>query len=293
MDKLLSVIIVAYKHADILEKCLESLIHYNDIGDCLEIIVSDNSPDDNIKDMVNKKFGQVKYLRNDNVGFGKGNNRGVEISTSNLLLFLNPDTIFIEPVFSFALNKFKDSNLTMFGVKLLSINRKSNTSFAYIDCFSIKKQIIGKLANKLNFFDSENMSILGADIFIRKSVFDMAGRFDENIFMYFEENDLTKRVKKIAPNGKIGFFKEKSIIHLEGGTQDNNIDIDSYVQTRIKTMYYYADKWNIEKSVLLVNCIKRFYILAVISLFKLDLRMYRMNIAIAKEYKKLLKRERN
>lgn len=131
MDKLLSVIIVAYKHADILEKCLESLIHYNDIGDCLEIIVSDNSPDDNIKDMVNKKFGQVKYLRNDNVGFSKGNNRGVEISTSNLLLFLNPDTIFIEPFFSFALNKFKDSNLTMFGVKLLSINRKSNTSFAY------------------------------------------------------------------------------------------------------------------------------------------------------------------
>ena len=42
----ISVIIVAYKSGDILVKCLDSIAKYNDIEDELEVIVVDNSPED-------------------------------------------------------------------------------------------------------------------------------------------------------------------------------------------------------------------------------------------------------
>ena len=48
--KKLSVIIVSYNGKEMLYDCLKSIEKYNDIGEQLEVIVSDNSPDDQVVD---------------------------------------------------------------------------------------------------------------------------------------------------------------------------------------------------------------------------------------------------
>ena len=106
--KKLSVIIVSYNGSDILYDCLKSIEKYNDLGEELEVIVSDNSPDTKVVEMVRKNFPTVIAVHNEkNGGFGYGNNRGAEISEGQFLLFLNPDTILIEPIFKYCVEKFE------------------------------------------------------------------------------------------------------------------------------------------------------------------------------------------
>lgn len=68
----ISVIIVAYKSGDILVKCLDSIAKYNDIEDELEVIVVDNSPEDERieRDLVKSQYKNYRYIPSDNRGFG-------------------------------------------------------------------------------------------------------------------------------------------------------------------------------------------------------------------------------
>jgi len=55
-------------------------------------------------------------------------------------------------------------------------------------------------------------AVAGAAILIRKDVFDGAFGFDERFFLYFEENDLCRRIKKLSK--RIVYFPEAEIIHF-------------------------------------------------------------------------------
>ena len=130
MDKIiLSIIIVSHKNLEVLRNCLDSIYLYNDIGECLEIIVVDNSPEDNIYHYIKNNYSDIMILRMDNKGFGAANNLGAKIAKGEYLLFLNPDTILIEPIFKFAINQFeKDDKLSMFCVMTVTSKSFSNSA---------------------------------------------------------------------------------------------------------------------------------------------------------------------
>lgn len=246
--KELSVIIVSYKNLKILKDCLNSIKKYNDIGNKLQVIVSDNSPDMEVFNYIENHYSWVNVIKNENKGFGAGNNRGVEISSGKYLLFLNPDTILIEPIFSFAIEKFEnDKNLALFGYQLLSKNGKENPSFYIMDHFGIIATFHEKECRKRHKYNDGEMYIAGADLFVRRASFDEAGQFDENIFMYDEEPDLIKRIKQKAESKETAFFPEKHIIHLEGGTSGRDSEAELRLRKRItEADKYYAEKWNMD-----------------------------------------------
>ena len=118
----ISVIVVAYKSGDVLVKCLDSIAKYNDIGDELEVIVVDNSPEEARieKDLEKSEYKNYHYIPSDNRGFGAGNNQGADIATGDILAFLNPDIILIEPIFKKVWEKFQqEKDLMLMGGKLL------------------------------------------------------------------------------------------------------------------------------------------------------------------------------
>ena len=86
---LLSVIIVAYRNIALLRDCIDSIYRFNDIGDELEVVVSDNSPDMELYNEIATDYPSVKLVKNDNIGFGAGNNRGYEASSGKYLFFFN------------------------------------------------------------------------------------------------------------------------------------------------------------------------------------------------------------
>lgn len=211
----LSIIIVSYKNQQVLIECLDSVLAFNDIGDGLEVIVVEQSPDDNIFNYLIEHYPNVRTIRSENRGFGAGNNRGSEIAQGRYLLFLNPDTVLIEPVAQFAIDQF-DNNPTigLFGVRLLDSQKKKSISFDSVIPYGLFPIILSQICNRLSIFLEDIMYIQGADLFIRADLFSKVGMFDEDVFMYFEEPDLCIRIRK--ENYHIKFFSNKRIIHLQG-----------------------------------------------------------------------------
>ncbi len=239
---LLSIIIVTYHHKELILNLLESIELYNDIDDQLEVVIVDNSENDEILNYLkNIKFSlQMKYISNMNNGYGSGNNIGAKCAASKYLLFLNPDTVIVEPVFKYALKQFEKYD--MFGMKLLTIDKKSNFSCRYNNSYTIKSALLNRIAKKINIFNPKKYYIVGADIFIKKDLFFRVGMFDENIFMYNEEFDLTQRVLKITK--KIGYINKKCIIHMEGSGEYNKFDLNQ--RSRYLESYrYVCKKYNI------------------------------------------------
>ncbi|MCG7496853.1 glycosyltransferase [Vibrio sp. Of7-15] len=244
MNKKLSIIIVTYNSIEVIEECLNSIEKYNDIGSGLEVLIVDNSPVFEINDFVSdlKLDLDIKLIHNPkNGGFGQGNNIGVKASNGELLLILNADTILVEPVFSYILDKFEDETLTAAGFKLVGRDGKVNNSFALFPEYNYFYFIIPL---KLLYFFVLKFSMLsklifpwGADFVVRKNDFIEAGMFDEKIFLCNEEPDLTKRL-----GGKVRIFN-KPIIHLEGHT--TVVDDLRFNEWLLSTRYYFS-KYNLD-----------------------------------------------
>lgn len=214
----LSIIIVTYNSDSVILDCIKSIADFNDLADKLEVIIVDNSPTDRLKSTL-VDFPSVLYIHNPkNGGFGQGNNIGVRSSSGEICLFLNPDTILVEPIFNFVVSKFKEfKNLSACGFKLVNIDCKMGKSFGF---FPEKNSLIPERINNFiyNFFFHyfnfcpKNIFPWGADLTVRRSRFIEIGMFDEDYFLSYEEPDLLKRMNRMD---EVRIFSKK-IIHIGG-----------------------------------------------------------------------------
>lgn len=87
-----SIIILTFNKLEYTKKCVESIRKYTD-SKTYEIIVVDNCSTDGTPQWLLKQGDIVKILNNENLGFPKGCNQGLEIATGDNLLLLNNDVI--------------------------------------------------------------------------------------------------------------------------------------------------------------------------------------------------------
>ena len=105
--------------------------------------------------------------------------------------------------------------------------------------------------------------ITGADLMIRKNVFDNIGGFSKDIFMYYEDVDLCHKVKIIGY--RVISVPQAKIIHLEG--QSTACDVDTKRSYRKMMM-------NLKGQVaFLKNNHSKVYSLLLIKCFILSLRL--------------------
>ena len=87
----LSIIIVSWNVADLLEQCLASLFAHPVDG--MEVIVVDSASADETVARVRARYPAVRLLpQAENVGFVRGNNIGLAAANGDYMLLLNPDT---------------------------------------------------------------------------------------------------------------------------------------------------------------------------------------------------------
>ena len=88
---LISVVVLNWNGGRIVEKCLMSL--QAQTYRPLEIIVVDNASTDGSVNWVEKRFPDIKLILNErNLGFGGGNNIGIQTSQGRYIMMLNNDT---------------------------------------------------------------------------------------------------------------------------------------------------------------------------------------------------------
>ncbi|MGN7457235.1 methyltransferase domain-containing protein [Paenibacillus pasadenensis] len=91
-----SIVILTYNQLDYTKLCLESIRAYTP-SESYELIVVDNASTDGTREWLQQQQDLKLLLNNDNVGFPKGCNQGIEMSESDTdILLLNNDTIVTE-----------------------------------------------------------------------------------------------------------------------------------------------------------------------------------------------------
>lgn len=227
-----SIIIVNYNTRQLLKACVESIYEQTEQVD-FEIIVVDNASSDGSKECIETNFPQVKLIESvDNLGFGRANNLGVTFAKGQFIFFLNSDTVLINNAVKILVDFLRQNDkVAICGGNLYDVNLLPATSFsqlmpgfgAELDYFlgnAISRLKFGKNLN-FNYTDSPvlvNGFISGADMMVRKTVFLDVGGFDKDFFMYYEETELTYRIRN---NGHMVFsVPEARIIHLEGASEN-------------------------------------------------------------------------
>ena len=188
----LTVIIVTYKtNYKILYNCINSI--HKDI----KIINVENSDNVNHKIEIEKKYKNVEViLSGTNLGYGAGNNLGIKLAKTNYILISNPDTVYDNKFFNH-LNNYLTQELNF------SIIGTSYSDETYLPYGSFDLKLTNKMKNKS--YDSNNLKevdwVVGCSMIINLKKIMFKPLFDENIFLFFDETDLCKRVKKI--DGKV------------------------------------------------------------------------------------------
>ncbi len=271
---LLSIIIVSYNTRELLEKCLDSVIkslsrHPDPAkggagGQDLptEIIVVDNHSQDNTVTWLKKYIKASAKIRskigvdlslivnNDNLGFAKANNQGIKIARGEYILLLNSDTI----VKNGALGKMvsfmeERKEFAILGPKLLNADGTPQPSLGKFPTLPVVAAMLflehflpasflrvrGSPKN-----EREGDWVMGAALLLRREVYEKIGGLDENIFMYMEEADLTRRIRQLG--FKTAYFHKMQIIHLEGQTTD---DGTIALKRRLESTRYYCEKYKL------------------------------------------------
>jgi GT2 family glycosyltransferase len=220
-----SVVIVNYNTADLLEDCLESLFRLTK-GVSYEAIVVDNASSDGSAARVRGRFPQVRLIESgENLGFGRANNLGAAAARGEYLFFLNSDTV-LENDATSMLRDYVEAHPGSTGVVGAYLR---NGAGLESNCYGIFPSYGSYLASRLlGFMDQSRIegtteeterrvdAVTGADMFMRASLFRKLGGFDPRFFMYFEETELQRRVRRLGLARVI--VPGPRIVHREGGS---------------------------------------------------------------------------
>jgi GT2 family glycosyltransferase len=220
-------LIVTYRSQQVICNCLDS------INKKIPVVVIENSSDQDFKKKIEDKYLNVRcFLTNDNLGFAKGNNFGLNLITTKYVFLLNPDTILqfdTLDVLAASAKKIKD-------FALLAPLSSNDLNFGFFNNINRKK-----IENNQEIFEVDY--IKGFAMFFNKNKFINIGFFDPNIFIYFEEIDLCRRLKKI--NEKIYLVSKAKINHSGGKSHGNIFDIEMELSRNWHYMwskFYYYNK---------------------------------------------------
>jgi GT2 family glycosyltransferase len=232
----LSISIASYNTKDILRQCLSS-IYLNTRGISFEIIVVDNASQDGSPDMIKRDFPFVILLENkENAGFGKAHNYAFGVSIGRYFLILNSDTYihpktlrrmiafmdkqpevgitgcktYVDDESTFVMHRHPVPSITNFIILYTEFGILFPQSFLCKNYWN-KSYELWETQESL-----EVDAVEGCAILIRRETFQHIGGFDENYFLFFEEEDLFREVKKkgwkifYLPSARITHYVNKS-----------------------------------------------------------------------------------
>lgn len=229
----ISVVIVSYNVREYLDACLQSVFHAAEaFPGKVEVIVFDNDSRDGTLTLLRPRYPEVTWLASDrNLGFGSGCNRGAAVSTQDLLLFLNPDTLVAADTFQVMQDFFAaQEHIGVAGCKIVnrdgSLQLACKRSFPSPTAAAYKLSGLSSLFPKSRVFGKYNLTFLdenkthevdavsGSFLCVKSELFRAVGGFDEDFFMYGEDLDICFRVKLL---GKRNFYHPgTTVMHFKG-----------------------------------------------------------------------------
>ena len=206
----LSILIILYEeNYEIINKCLEQIREF-------KIIIIDNANDKSLKNKILEKFKVHNYILNKkNIGFSKAANQGILLCDTEYLLILGADCII----------KHRDiEELVLAREKYENCFLTSPTFYDSQGYHSYNGGPLYGEGNKneilKNFGDVCVNTVLTTSVLFKVKDMKDIGLFDEEFFLYFLDDDICRRIKKI--NRSIIQVSNSKAIHIHGKLKIKN-----------------------------------------------------------------------
>ena len=219
MNEHISIVLTAHKSKDLVINYIKNIYQK------FHIIVIDNSNDIELEKEIKTNYPNVTFDFMSNNGYGAAINCGSKFVKTKYFLVSNPD---VEGITADSIIKFYDAAIniddqfSMMGpVDLDHKPERRKTGYDKIDLI-------------------ETNQISGICMFFNKKNFDAIGGFDENIFLYFEDNDICKRLSKLNKNYQLNSVK---VNHKAGTSVIPKNESDKNKQDNLRTWHFIWSKF--------------------------------------------------
>ena len=219
MNNDITIIILAHKSKKLVLDYIKSLYKK------FKIIIIDNSNDIDLKSILLKSYPGIDIHLIPNEGYSNQINFGSKLVYTEYFLISNPDVR--------GINELNILNFVKAAKKLNNKFSVLGPRFLNTDPKSHKQSVDNNSISEMKF-------ISGACMFFNKENFDYMNGFDENIFLYFEENDYCLRSFKINKNYQVNNIK---IEHDTGTSVQIKNEDDKTNQANFRTWHFIWSKF--------------------------------------------------
>lgn len=260
----LSIIIVTFNSEKFIESCLDSIFSQNN-APFFEVIIVDNASTDKTCELIRKKFAQVRlFSETTNLGFGNANNRAFSEAKGTYIVLLNPDAQLQKNTLASAYHHMLNhSNAGMAGGLLLDRHGNLQPSARQFPSILNEMLTLTGLAARYprsRFFgrfdrtwaDPYQSAVVdwvpGAFAILPHRLLDKIGFFDSRFFLYYEEVDLCRRIKKAG--FKIYYWPDLKINHIGGASSEtvDGLEVSNagkqLTSWRMRSQLLYYRKWH-------------------------------------------------
>jgi len=230
----MDVIIVNWNSGDQLRECLSALANARHLGYVLGrvVIVDNGSADGSANDLDYPSLPLFVIRNNINRGFAVASNQGAAGSTSDYLLFLNPDTRVLADTLARSIRYMEDpgnERAGIVGVQLLDENGAVSRTCArfpatryFVYAMLGLDRLFPTIFHNLWYLEWDHMQsravdhVMGAYFQIRNGLFKQLDGFDERFFVYLEDIDLSLRAWRAGWSSY--YLATAQCYHVGGGT---------------------------------------------------------------------------
>ena len=220
----LSVIIPSYNTAALLQECIVSITAQRWRAR-VEVIVVDNASRDGSVEMTRRTFPDVAVVESPvNRGYSAACNAGAARSQGDVLLFLNSDTRVLDRTLDAIVDVFNNSpevdaaachEISTAGETVLGCrsHHTLRSGISFLSGYRLFRRegdryLVAGWDRKTDRF-VDNIS--GFAWAVRRELFQALGGFDENLFLYFEEQDVALRLQRVGC--RIKYLATARILH--------------------------------------------------------------------------------
>ena len=233
-----SIVIVTYHSADVIGSCLDSIESAGSAS--REVFLVDNASTDGTAEQVRTRYPSVHLIANsDNRGFSAANNQAIPLCRGRYLFFLNPDAELAGGCLETAV-RYMDENPAV-GL--------AGTKVVYPDgvlqeTISLRYPGQKHAAGELRGLKGSIACVLGASMVARADLIRAIGGFDEDYFLYGEDQELCLRIRQ--QGFEIGYIGEAVVRHIGGHSERASASADRWRRKTLAEYIFYRKHYRPE-----------------------------------------------
>jgi hypothetical protein len=235
-----SIVIVSWNCAGLLERCLRSI--RENVRTDAETIVVDNASADGTVAMVRDRFPGVQLIvLPENVGFGRANNAAIQVACGEHVLLLNPDTEVrggaVEDLLRFLA---QHPRAGICGPTLWNPDgtpQESVLPFPTLRNELLRQTMLYRLLRPRARHTRRVEAVAGAALCIRRPCLDAIGPLDPGFFMFYEEVEWCRRATDAG--WEVWFVECAGIMHVGSAASAGDARTGTLVESVRSAVHYF------------------------------------------------------